>query len=206
MRSIVPSEEKPASSAARAHSVSWSPVVPGTVFGSPIPSSISLLSSTYSSFVASFQPTEVVAWANNLLESERVARLGLLDEEGAPRVLPVTFALAEGRIWTAIDQKPKRAGEPARLRFLRRDPRAALTVDRYSDDWEELAWGQGLGAVRILDLTEGEAGLAALSAKYDQYREEEPRGPLLALEPERYLWWRAADSPGPGGPAADHDG
>ena len=84
---------------------------------------------------------------------------GLLDDDGAPRVLPVTFAVAEGRIWSAIDQKPKRAGEPARLRFLRRDPRAALTVDRYSDDWDQLAWVQVLGSVRILDVTEGAAGL-----------------------------------------------
>jgi PPOX class probable F420-dependent enzyme len=143
--------------------------------------------------VASSQPTEVVAWANNLLESERVGRFGLLDDKGAPRVLPVTFAVAEGRIWSAIDQKPKREGEPARLRFLRRDPRAALTVDRYSDDWDQLAWVQVLGSVRILDVSEAAAGLAALRAKYDQYREEAPPGPLLALEPERYLWWRAAD-------------
>src|SRR3954469_15571427 len=206
MRSIVPRDEKPASSAARAQLVSWSPVVPGTVFGSPIPRSMPLLSSTYSSFVTSSQPTELVAWANNLLESERVGRLGLLDEEGGPRVLPVTFAVADGRIWSAIDQKPKRTGEPARLRFLRRDPRAALTVDRYSDDWEELAWVQVLGSVRILDVSEGADGLAALSEKYEQYQADPPAGPLLALQPERYLWWRAADPEGRGGRSADPGG
>jgi PPOX class probable F420-dependent enzyme len=143
--------------------------------------------------VASDQSTEVVAWANNLLQSERVGRLGFLDDEGAPRVLPVTFAVAEGRIWSAIDQKPKRAGEPARLRFLRRDPRAALTVDHYSDDWDQLAWVQVLGSVRILEVSQGAAGLEALSAKYERYREEAPPGPLLAVDPERYLWWRAAE-------------
>ncbi len=206
MRSIVPREEKPASSAARAQPVSWSPVVPGTVFGSPIPSSIPILSSTYSSLVASDQPTELVAWANELLESERVGRLGLVDDEGAPRVLPVTFAVAEGRIWSAIDQKPKRAGEPARLRFLRRDPRAALTVDRYSDDWDQLAWVQVLGSVRILDAGEGAAGLEALSSKYGQYREETPPGPLLALDPQRYLWWRAGDPEGRGGRSGGRGG
>jgi PPOX class probable F420-dependent enzyme len=130
-----------------------------------------------------------------LLETARVARLGLLDEEEAPRVLPVTFAVAEGRIWSAIDQKPKRAAEPARLRFLRRDARAALTVDRYSDDWDQLAWVQALGRVEILDVTAGGAGLGALREKYEQYREEAPPGPLLALQPVRYLWWRAADGP-----------
>jgi PPOX class probable F420-dependent enzyme len=144
------------------------------------------------------QPIELVAWANELLSTERVARLGLVDDTGAPRVLPVTFAVAEGRIWSAIDQKPKRTEEPARLRFLRRDPRAALTVDRYSDDWGELAWVQVLGSVSTLELSEGGAGLEALSAKYEQYREEAPPGPLLALEPRRYLWWRAADPEGRG--------
>ena len=122
-----------------------------------------------------------------------MARLGLLDLAGAPRVLPVTFAMAEGRIWTAIDQKPKRSEEPARVRFLRRDPRAALTVDRYSDDWDQLAWVQVLGRVSILGLDDGAAGLEALTAKYEQYRDQAPPGPLLALDPQRYLWWRAAD-------------
>ena len=134
-----------------------------------------------------------------MLETARVGRLGLVDEEGAPRVLPVTFAVAGGRIWSAIDQKPKRAGEPARLKFLRRDPRAALTVDRYSDDWEELAWVQVLGRIEIVDVPDGPDGLEALRAKYEQYRAEAPPGPLLALRPERHLWWRAADPEGRGG-------
>jgi PPOX class probable F420-dependent enzyme len=156
--------------------------------------------------MAENQPTELIAWANNLLETARVGRLGLLDDDGAPRVLPVTFAVAEGRIWTAIDQKPKRSGKPARVRFLRRDPRAALTVDRYSDDWEQLAWVQVLGSIRILDVSDGAAGLAALTEKYNQYRKESPPGPLLALEPERYLWWSAADREGQGGRSADPGG
>jgi PPOX class probable F420-dependent enzyme len=158
-----------------------------------MPSFIALFPRSYSRGVPSPQPTEIIAWANDLLEEGRVGRLGLLDLEGAPRVLPVTYALAEGRIWTAIDKKPKRAGEPARLRFLRRDPRAALTVDRYSDDWEELAWVQVLGTVEIVEVANGLAGLEALREKYEPYREEAPPGPLLALQPERCLWWRAAD-------------
>jgi PPOX class probable F420-dependent enzyme len=111
----------------------------------------------------------------------------------------VTFAVADGRIWSAIDRKPKRSVEPARLRFLRRDPRAALTVDRYSHDWDELAWVQVLGRVEIVEAADGAAGMEALSEKYAPYRAEAPPGPLLALEPERYLWWRAADRPDPGG-------
>jgi PPOX class probable F420-dependent enzyme len=141
----------------------------------------------------------MVAWANELLAESRVGRLGLLDLEGAPRVMPVTYALAEGRIWSVIDDKPKRSGEPARLRFVRRDPRAALTVDRYSDDWDDLAWVQVLGTVEIVEATAGAAGLEALSRKYEQYRAQPPPGPLLALRPQRHLWWRPADQAARGG-------
>ncbi len=140
--------------------------------------------------------SKLPAWAAELLDSEPVARLGLLDAEGRPRVMPVTFAVAGGRIWSAVDQKPKSVepAELARLRFLRRDPRAAVTVDRYADDWTELSWVQVLGEVEIIEATRGAEGLAALSAKYEPYRQSPPPGPFLALAPERCLHWRAADN------------
>lgn len=124
-----------------------------------------------------------------MLKSERVARLGLLDDQDRPRVLPVTFALADGVIYSAIDNKPKRSSEPARVRYLRRRPEAALTVDHYDDNWAKLAWVQVL--VRVELLGRDEEGLAALSAKYEQYRSEPPPGPVLKLLPERALHWRA---------------
>jgi PPOX class probable F420-dependent enzyme len=132
--------------------------------------------------------------AADLLERAPVAHLGLLDDEGRPRVLPVTFAVAGGRVWSAVDQKPKRVPgeELARVRFLRSDPRAALTVDRYSDDWEELAWVQVLGEVEIVAVDAAPEAIDALAAKYPPYRGSPPPGPLLALTPERCLFWSAA--------------
>ena len=137
---------------------------------------------------------ELPGWASELLESARVAHLGLVDEEGHPRVLPVTFALAEDRIWSAVDEKPKRAPgkELARVRFLRRDPRAALTIDRYEEDWTQLAWLQVLGQVSVVEASDAAGGLAALTAKYSQYGRSPPPGPLLALAPKRCLFWRAS--------------
>jgi len=105
----------------------------------------------------------------------------------------VTFAVAGGAIWSAIDDKPKRAAEPARVRYLRRRPAAALCVDRYDDDWTRLAWVQLLGQVAIVEVGEGGEGLDALATRYAAYREQRPRGPLLRLEPERVLHWRAAE-------------
>ncbi len=131
-------------------------------------------------------------WANSLLVSGRVGRLAFVDDDERPRVLPVTYALADGVVWSAIDDKPKRAAEPARVGFLRRRPEAALCVDVYDDDWSRLAWVQLLGEVAVLPLEEGARGLAALAEKYEAYAERTPPGPLLRLSVERALSWRAA--------------
>jgi PPOX class probable F420-dependent enzyme len=139
---------------------------------------------------------ELPRWARGLLEDARVARVGLLDDRDRPRVLPVTFALAEGTLWTAIDRKPKRSDEPARIRFLRRRPEVALTVDRYQDDWEALAWVQLLCAAEILAIEEAPAGLDALTEKYEQYRTEPPPGPVIRLVPTRAMWWSASERKG----------
>jgi PPOX class probable F420-dependent enzyme len=130
-------------------------------------------------------------WARGLLDSSRVAHLALLDDHDRPRVLPVTFALAEGAVWSAVDQKPKRSAEPARVRFLRRRPEAALCVDHYNDDWTRLAWVQLLGRIELLDPAAAQPALEALIAKYAPYREQSPPGPLLRLDVDRVLHWRA---------------
>ena len=136
---------------------------------------------------------ELPDWARALIAEARVARLGLVDDEDRPRVLPVTFAVVAGALWTAVDHKPKRHPdrELARVRWLRRRPHAALTVDVYADDWSQLAWVQALGEVRI-DERAPDGVLAALAAKYPQYAEQAPAGPFLGLTPERLVHWRAA--------------
>jgi PPOX class probable F420-dependent enzyme len=141
------------------------------------------------------QPLKALdGWALGLLTEARVARLGLLDSDDRPRVLPVTYALSGERIWSAIDSKPKRRGrEPARLGFLRRRPDVALTVDRYDENWSRLAWVQVLGVASIHDTQEEPDALAALIEKYEPYRAEAPAGPLIAIRPSRALAWRAEE-------------
>jgi PPOX class probable F420-dependent enzyme len=190
---MVPSDEKPASSARRAQSTIPRRSTPLTVLGSPIPTS--MVSSFYGAgTVAAHTLDELPGWARELLDGAPVARLGLIDDDGGPRVMPVTFARVGGALWSAVDDKPKRrpGAELARVRWLRERPRAALTVDRYDDDWARLAWVQVLGAVTVLEAEGEDAALDALAARYPQYRERRPGGPLLRLEPERVLCWRAA--------------
>ena len=133
------------------------------------------------------------AWAQELLESEPLGHLGLLDDDGHPRVLPVTFAVVNGEVWSAIDDKPKRVarGELARVRWLRARPASALTVDRYTADWTKLAWIQLIGTTTVVEAGGQDRALEALAARYAPYRERPPQGPLLRLVPDRCIWWRS---------------
>jgi PPOX class probable F420-dependent enzyme len=138
---------------------------------------------------------ELPGWARRLLEDARVAHLGVLDDDDRPRVLPVTFALTGGRLVSAVDHKRKRvpAERLARIRWLRARPFAAVTVDRYNDDWDRLAWIQILGDIEILEATAAPEAIAALVARYEPYRTRPPAGPVLALTPSRLHWWRASE-------------
>lgn len=129
-------------------------------------------------------------WALALLDEIPVGHLGFHDEDGHPRVQPVTFARVGDALVSAIDLKPKR-GTPARIRRLQADPRATLTVDRYDADWTRLAWVQVLGTATIEPLDE--VALRALQHRYPAYRGTPPPGPLIRLSPRRVLSWRASD-------------
>jgi PPOX class probable F420-dependent enzyme len=130
-----------------------------------------------------------------LLDESRAARLGTVAENGAPHLVPVCYALDEGHIFIAVDEKPKRATTTlARLRNINRDARVALLVDRWDEDWSKLAWVRVDGTARIHD--EGSVlpdALAALRARYPQYRVMALEGlPLIEVSPQRVTGWRAA--------------
>jgi PPOX class probable F420-dependent enzyme len=132
-------------------------------------------------------------WASELLRESRVGHLGLLDKDARPRVLPVTYVLFDGELWSAVDDKRKRrpGEELARVRWLRERPQSTLTVDRYDDDWSRLAWVQVLGSTAVIDAAGHAHVLDALAARYRPYRARRPPGPLLRLTPERALCWHA---------------
>lgn len=129
-----------------------------------------------------------------LLRTARVGHLALVAPDGSPRALPVCFVLAGGLLYTPIDEKPKRGGELARLRYLRRDPRVSLVVDRYEEDWMNLAWVRVDGVAEVVERGElRPEALAALRAKYPQYRGMRLEAlPLIAITPLRVSSWEAA--------------
>ncbi|TMR88232.1 TIGR03668 family PPOX class F420-dependent oxidoreductase [Nonomuraea basaltis] len=123
---------------------------------------------------------------------ERVARLGTVGGDGAPHLVPVVFAMIAGRVVTAIDHKPKTTANLRRLRNIRENPKASLLVDHYEDDWARLWWVRADGLARVVEGGQDrEAALDALAAKYAQYRERRPTGPMIVVDVTRWTGWSA---------------
>jgi PPOX class probable F420-dependent enzyme len=122
-----------------------------------------------------------------------VARLATLRPDGTPRLVPITFALVDDVLCSAVDEvKAKRTMRLARLADVDRDPRVGLLVDHYADEWTQLWWVRIDGTARVVDEGElRERALDALVAKYPPYRAARPTGPLLVVTPERWTGWRA---------------
>ena len=129
--------------------------------------------------------------ARALLMSARVARLATCDAEGQPHLVPITFAVAEDVILTAVDDKPKRTTRLRRLRNIAANPRVGVLADHYEDDWSKLWWVRLRGTARIGD---DRRALELLAAKYPQYRERIPAGPVIAVSIEERIEWTASPS------------
>ncbi|GAY11608.1 TIGR03668 family PPOX class F420-dependent oxidoreductase [Pseudonocardia sp. N23] len=122
-----------------------------------------------------------------------VARLATLRADGTPRLVPVTFVLVDGLVWIAVDDvKPKSGRRLARLADVDRDPRAALLVDHYDDDWDRLWWVRIDGAADVRDAADCAPAVDALVGKYPPYRRSRPPGPVLVLTPGAWAGWTAS--------------
>jgi len=131
----------------------------------------------------------------------RVARLATADADGVPHLVPVVFAAVTGAggdvIYSAVDAKPKRTTALRRLANVRANPRVALLVDVYDDArWDVLWWVRADGDGYVIEPDEPEArhAVGLLVARYRQYRDAPPAGPVLAVRVTRWSGWTA----GPG--------
>ena len=128
----------------------------------------------------------------------RVGRLATADARGQPHVIPIVFAIDSQRLYTALDEKPKRVAprQLKRVRNLRVNPQVAIVVDEYDEDWTRLAWVLVRGRGEIVEEGEVHAtGLRLLQDKYPQY-DVMPLGhrPLIAVTPLGVTSWGALPS------------
>jgi len=128
------------------------------------------------------------------LQSQRAGRLAIASSEGAPHVIPVCYACNGTSVYIALDAKPKRVA-PERLRRIRNlleNPRVALVIDRYSDDWSQLAYLLIEGAAVLIPTGEAEhsRAVALLRERYVQYLSMPiEQHPVIAIRPAKVVAW-----------------
>jgi PPOX class probable F420-dependent enzyme len=116
-----------------------------------------------------------------------------VDPSGRLHLVPVCFALDGDTLLTAVDRKPKRSPRLQRLENVRANPDVALLVHHYEEDWSRLWWVRLRGRARVVEEgAELERALELLGAKYAQYRDEPPAGPVVSVELDEWRGWAAS--------------
>ena len=118
-----------------------------------------------------------------------------------PHIVPICFALVGDHLYSVVDQKPKRTTRLQRLLNIEAHPGVALVIDRYSDDWSQLAWVMVRGEASVIGSgDEYDEALTVLREKYPQYRSMDLEGrPMIRFVPDRVNGWGIEDEPADGG-------
>jgi PPOX class probable F420-dependent enzyme len=126
----------------------------------------------------------------------RVARLATVTSVGHPHLVPVTFAPGRANtLVTAVDHKAKRTTALSRLANIAANPAVSLLVDHYDEDWTQLWWARADGHATVLKPDVQSAAAAAevahLVARYEQYHNRTPSGPVVVITVVRWSGWVA---------------
>jgi PPOX class probable F420-dependent enzyme len=125
--------------------------------------------------------------ARSRFAAARVARLATVGD--GPHLVPVVFAVSDSTIVIAIDHKRKARREVRRLANIRANPAVSLLVDHYDDDWSTLWWVRADGDAVVVDAADDAVEL--LVAKYPQYQEIRPAGPVILVRVHTWRGWTA---------------
>ena len=130
-----------------------------------------------------------------LLLSRPVATLATVRPDGRPHVVPVTFAMPDPTaIVFAVDHKPKRTNRLQRLANIAANPAVSFLVDEYDADWSRLWWVRADADASIVEPTskQGVAAIEALVARYRQYVDRPPAGPVVWCRVTGWAAWSAS--------------
>src|SRR5258707_4696148 len=131
------------------------------------------------------------------IAAARLAHLATADAAGAPHNVPLCYWFDGERIYFAIDEKHKRQGGLGlkRMRNIAENPRVAVVIDHYEEDWSQLAYVMIRGQARVVeDPEEYIVALRHLRDKYLLYRGmtlTPEKNPIVKIEPERVHVWGA---------------
>jgi PPOX class probable F420-dependent enzyme len=131
------------------------------------------------------------------IEYARIGHLATTSGAGEPHNIPLCFWFDGSRFYFVIDEKPKRKGgtEIKRMKNIAENPRVALVIDHYDEDWNRLAYVLIHGAAKIVeDDAEYALAIQRLRHKYPQYHTMEltqEKNPAIRIEPTRVHAWGA---------------
>jgi PPOX class probable F420-dependent enzyme len=124
------------------------------------------------------------------VEVSRHGVLVTLNESRGADPVPVVFAVDHRRIVLPVDSvKAKRHDRLARLDNIRRDPRCAMLVEHYSEDWSQLWWVRVHATATEAALSESTVSL--LAARYEQYSSPGALTGAIVLTPTSVSGWSA---------------
>jgi len=139
------------------------------------------------------------AWALHSLVKARVGHLACSTKYGIPLNVPICFAFDGSRIYSSIDEKPKKAAPLAlrRVSNIKENSNVCLTVDKYSEDWRKLQYVLVLGRAKVNQ--QGKKfpeAIALLRKKYRQYNSMKlEMRPLITIQPVRIVAWKPLTTP-----------
>src|SRR5215207_141425 len=140
-------------------------------------------------------PSCDAAEARRRFAGARVAVLATLDRSSQPHLVPVTFVVDRGRVWTAVDSKPKGATPLRRHANIRANPAVSLLAQHWDEDWSALWWVRADGIATITDADASVDRIARLlRSKYQQYQSIDVTGPVVAVTVHTWRGWTGATS------------
>jgi PPOX class probable F420-dependent enzyme len=102
-----------------------------------------------------------------LIARERVCRVATSDTDGQPHVVPVCHVLAGDKIYFGSGNDARKVAN------LRANPRIAVTIDLYSDEWSQLRGVMVQGSATLNERgPQFKKARERLYAKYPQYPED----------------------------------
>src|SRR5258708_8401512 len=131
------------------------------------------------------------------LAAARLAHLATAGAAGARDNVALCYWFDGERIYCAIGEKPKRQSGLGlkRMRNIAENPRVAIVIDHYEEDWSQLAYVLIRGNARVVDDPEEYlAALRHLRDKYLLYRAmtfTPEANPIVKIEPESVHAWGA---------------
>lgn len=133
----------------------------------------------------------VKVWVKEVLDATGRGFLTTVSDD-VPHVVPVVFVRLDDLIFCPIDGKPKSKGILRRVRNLEANPRAALALDHYSDDWEKLWWLRLDCLASIEAMSPEVAGL--LKQKYKGYETYDVGSSVIKLSCHNWNFWSMSGS------------